>query len=132
MTILALLEFLQLSQVSVGLFLLAETHGNTDGDLIQVIQVESSPLDLSTASFAIAHPSFARQLTYAMAYKMDGFNGMWGSLYNHRDYVKLLGKAIGMTELDVYVEPPKSWDQLIMNNPEKWLEQRIQTIKEHL
>lgn len=136
-TILSLLEFLQTSQVSVELFLLAETHGRTDGDLIQVIQVESHPLNLSTAGFAIAHPAFARRITYCHAYNIDGFNGQWGrsqSAYYSSGtggtYAEKLSKAIGMGPSDIYVPAPKYDDGDIFVNPDKWLEERIVTIKD--
>jgi hypothetical protein len=128
-TILALLEFLQMTQIAVQLFLTAETHGRTDGDLIQVIQVESSPLDLSTASFAIAHPAFARHITYFMAEKLDGFNGSWGASALYPNYIDKLRGVLGMEEADIYVPAPKSWDNLIISHPEKWLEERIAKIK---
>jgi hypothetical protein len=143
-TILALLEFLQLSQVSVELYLTAETHGNTDGDFTQVIQVESHPLDLSTAGFAIAHPAFARQITYAMAYAMDGFNGQWPSSHYQRSkwwrggenkedaYVTLVRQAIGMQAGDIYIPAPVLQDEEIIARPENWLSKRIETIKESL
>lgn len=128
-TILALLEFLQMSQVSVQLCLVAETHGRTDGDLIQVIRVQSNPLDLSTAGFAIAHPAFARKLTYAMAYVLDGFNGNWGRSHGHPKYNEILSDAIGMTTDDIFVPAPVSWDEEIMENPETWLSKRIEKIR---
>ncbi len=137
-TILSLLEFLQTSQVSVELYLLAETHGATDGDLIQVIQVESHPLNLSTAGFAIAHPAFARQVTYCHAYNIDDFNGMWGRSQGYfgqsdeqaNGYTEKLAVAIGMSPADIYVPPPKYYHGDIFTNPDKWLEERIISIKD--
>lgn len=132
-TIMALLEYLQMSQVAVQLYLLAETHGATDGDFIQVIQVESSPLDLSTASFAIAHPAFARQITYAMAYAMDRFNGQWPRSRGYGGtsdaWEKLLSSAIGMTADDIYVPAPSWYDEEIIARPEQWLDAKIRKIK---
>lgn len=128
-TILALLEYLQQVQVSVKLYLLAETHGRTDGDLIQAIQVQSHPLDLSTAGFAIAHPAFARNITYEFARITDGFNGDWGAASKKPNYVEKLRKLLGMQEKDIYIGAPKSWLETIMKEPEKWLAENIQTIK---
>jgi hypothetical protein len=132
-TILALLEYLQVTQVAVGLYLLAETYGRTDGDFIQVIQVESDPLDLSTAGFAIAHPSFARHLTYGMAEKMDGFNGAWGREHGtygeNPNYVKHLSEKLGMGVDDIYIPSPTWRDEMIISKPDQWLAARIEKIQ---
>jgi hypothetical protein len=142
-TILALLEYLNMSQVAVELYLLAETHGATDGDYIQVIKVESHPLNLSTAGFVIAHPAFARQVTYAMAYWEDHFNGMWPttmrswSYDNDRDgvskrYKQELREKVGMQATDIYIPAPYLLDkEMIINKPELWLEQHIKALKEN-
>jgi len=142
-TIMALLEYLQLTQVSVELFLTAETHGRTDGDFIQVIKVESNPLDLSTASFAIAHPAFARHVTYTMAKAMDGFNGAWGrehnnscsgssswGVFNPELYLPKISKAVGMSPGDIYIPAPTYNDDEIISHPDMWLSKRIETIRE--
>ena len=55
-TILGLLEQLQARQVSTDLYLMSDTNGMTDGDLHQIIRVESRPLDLSTSGFAQLTP----------------------------------------------------------------------------
>jgi hypothetical protein len=132
-TILALLEYLQVTQVAVGLYLLAETYGRTDGDFIQVIQVESDPLDLSTAGFAIAHPSFARHLTYGMAERMDGFNGAWGVEHGtygeSKTYTKHLAEKLGMGADDIYIPSPTWRDEMIISKPDEWLAARIEKIQ---
>lgn len=128
-TILALLEYLQMSQVAVELYLTSELDGRTDGDFIQVIKVESHPLDLSTAGFAVAHPAFPRQIMYGMAYVMDGFNGRFARSQYDTNYVERLGKAIGMKPGDIYVPTSKYGDDDIVKQPEKWLAKHIENIR---
>jgi|SRR5665213_898085 len=128
-TILALLEYLQMSQVAVELYLTSELDGQTDGDFIQVVKVESHPLDLSTAGFAIAHPAFPRQIMYGMAYVMDGFSGGFARSQYDANYVERLGKAIGMKPGDIYVPTSKFGDDIIISKPEEWLAKHIENIK---
>lgn len=130
-TILALIEYLQMCRYAVQLSLLSETHGRTTGDLIQVISVET-PLNLSTAGFAIAHPAFARHLTYSYARKIDGFNGCWGASHYRDDYKQLLSKALNMNIGDVYIPPPVYNDEEIMSKPDIWLKNKISQIKSDL
>jgi hypothetical protein len=128
-TILALLEFLSLSQISVELFLVCETDGQTDGDYIQVIKVESHPLDLSVVGFAIAHPAFDRKVCMYMADLMDGFQGMWPRSRNKGGYQERLKKNIGAAESDIYIPEAGLWDDLLVSNPKGWLAERIETIR---
>lgn len=129
-TILALLELLQAQQIQVELSLLAETHGKTDGDLYQLIRIESKPLDLSTAAFAIAHPAFARNMTYAMSHHLDGFNGGWPKSrpFGGRSAMSVwygnLRKTLGLTDSDLLIEGASSWDPLVAR-PEEWIKERM-------
>lgn len=128
-TILALLEFLQLSQVSINLYLVSELDGVTDGDFVQVIKVQSQPLDLSTAGFAIAHPAFARHINYGMAYIMDGYTGGFPRSYGYdgnSNYQNKLAKAIGMEDTDIYVPWPGPHDREIWDKPDQWVADKIQ------
>lgn len=126
-TIIALLETLQSSQVGVDLYLVVETHGKADGNLFQIIKVDSQPLDLSVAGFAIAHPAFARNVTYNHASRMDGFNGSWPRDYDayacgpESRYGKLLRGACGMAGGDLHIPAPHSSSETIIQNPEKYV-----------
>lgn len=137
-TILGLLEHLQSVQVGVDLFLLAETHGRTDGNYVQCIRVESQPLDLSTAAFAIAHPAFARHITYAYAAHKDGFNGDWPRDWGHpgmgqnesqqKAWLKRLrGWGCDIADQDIYIPAPHYCDET-MTNPSGWLEAKIRQV----
>ena len=140
-SILALLEFLQMSQVSVELYLTAELGAAREHDYIQVIHVESHPLDLSQAAFAIAHPAFARQITYAMASAKVGFTGSFPYSWDGGDrsrqwgrgeagtYEPKLRAAVGMQPQDIYIPMPGMWTSEIMDSPETWLENRIRTLR---
>jgi hypothetical protein len=129
--ILALLSYLQASNITVDLYMLSETHGRTDGDFYQAIQVESRPLDLSTASFAIAHPAFARHTCYSYATIKDGFNGSWprsydnlGGSYQDPRYEAHVRTVLGMVPTDIYV-PAVHYNDPLTETPERWLNERI-------
>lgn len=143
-TILALLEYLQACQIGVDLHLLVELDGDNDqtGDYVQCIRVESQPLDLSTAAFAIAHPAFARNVTYAYAQKFHGFCGGWPRNLTHdwatgadgqptkeqvRWFDMLRSFGVPIKDTDIYIPHAYMTDEL-MTQPEKWLEARIRSV----
>lgn len=111
----------------VKLVLLAETHGQSDGQCIQAIEINSQPIDLATACYALTSVAFTRHLTYSLAHEIDGFDGSWPRRYNGggsrweahlRDY-------IGMAEQDLYIGAARSWDEALAN-PVAWVNAHIQ------
>lgn len=125
-TVLAFLEYLQTIQVNVDLYLMVDTYGSDDGDLFQVIHVDSRPLDLSVAGFALAHPAFCRNVAYANA-KRYGFNGDTSRSYKRlspEDYQAHVRKVVGMAPSDVYVPEARPRDPLL-KDPARWLSERI-------
>lgn len=130
-TILALLEYLQMCSVAIELYLLCELDGKDDGDTIQVIKVESNPLDLSTAGFAIAHPAFARNVAYSHAHSINGYMGGWprgfsGWGSNNKDYYERLSKMLAFEKGDIHVRIPVMGDnEDIIKSPETWLTKHI-------
>lgn len=123
--ILALVLQLQKSR-PVDLFLTAETHGETDGDYIQVIPIESRPLSIAHACYALTAPLFARHLTYAVASDKDQFNGGWGHQYTQQgaNYPKWIHSYLDCTEKDLYIKPAHINDPLI-NNPIAWTNEQL-------
>jgi hypothetical protein len=127
-TILGLLEQLQARQISTDLYLMCDTNGMTDGDLHQLIRIESRPLDLSTSGFALSHPAFARCITYAMSAAIDGFSGQcpssWGKMSWETYNKSFMPKLLGMGPNDIYIQEPRHGD-LLIDDPERWLNERL-------
>lgn len=125
--IVALVEQLQASQVNVDLHIMCGTDAGNGKDLLQVIKLDSSPIDLSVASFALAHPSFPRNVMYMMA-RPYGFTGGW-PYYSDRGYDKkneiaAVKKLLSLSETDIYI-PSVYWNDQLLSNPEQWLNERM-------
>ncbi len=139
-TILGLLSFLQSCQVAVELYLVAQLAGRDDGAFYQVIKVESNPLDLSTACFAIAHPAFDRHLTHIYSHHVNKWSeygvpyGNWPKTFEMRtedennNHYKGLKKLLELGTTDVLVTSPLYSSALIMTKPEEWLEKQLKQI----
>lgn len=145
--ILGLLETLQASGVAVDLFVVddmqgarsedrvnpsvlheAKRHGTWDlswnGDHVQVIRVESRPLDLSVAGFALAHPAFARNVALAVGAPF-GFSGQWSETYMRTRYDapayrKAMARTLGMSPSDLFVPPVDNRDTVVQD-PARWM-----------
>lgn len=135
LTILALMQALQARNISTGIFLVTDLDGRTDdGDITTVIELETKPLDLSLSGFAIAHPAFARNLTYSYAENF-GFAGGWSATYEkcggHREadkgykkYISAMRTKLGAAASDVFIPPVSLYDTLV-TDPERWLQERL-------
>ncbi len=132
--ILALLESLTARGVGVDLYILSETDapGHKENWFYQCVQVDTRPLDLSVAGFAIAHPSFARNVMYAYSSgHSDGAITNWAPEAQRSDYESLLRSRMGMAPTDVYVPPPDLYNYSPNNmkgNPEGWINEKLESI----
>jgi hypothetical protein len=153
--ILGLLDVLNGMQVSVDLYLvidldgarsrndgatlrgraaLANADGSAlDGDVTQVVRVESRPLDLSQVGFAIAHPAFSRNIGYRVAAQY-GYRGGWSRTWDTCGayaqgagldrYVRIMREKIGADAADLFV-PPVSYRDEIISDPARWIRERV-------
>lgn len=122
--IIALIETLQRCRVSVNLSIGmgCRSRSEPDREIWMVIPIESRPLDVSSASFVLAHPSFARNLCYRVLEKQNGCTLTWSKFQND-DVAKRA--YLGLEEHDLFVSPAHLYDKLIINDPKKWVEDRV-------
>lgn len=109
----------------VNLFLMAE-DGGRKGDLIQIIEVNSKPLDLATVCFALTNAGFARRLTFGLANEVIGFMGEWPSNYQGGDesWESFLRPFIGLETQDLYIRGARDWDAMI-TDPITWVNTQV-------
>ena len=125
--IIALLETLQRINVSVNLSVGFGCRSGTerDGEIWGIIPIESRPLDVSSASFVIAHPAFCRNLLYRVLEKQNGCDLTWSKFGRGEKSYRLQAEYIGLKESDVFVPAADLYDKLIIDNPTKWVEERV-------
>jgi len=106
-----------------------------------VIRVESPPIDLSTACFAIAHTSFVRSLTYGMGATLNGFSGGWARSYSNcydgtregeQKWAKKFLGMLGAGPDDMYISPARGHsaesiddNSRMIHDAEKWINEQI-------
>lgn len=125
--ILALL--LKLQQVRpIQLYLLTELDGS-GGWHHQMIRVESQPLALGVAAFALCNVGFARHLTYEFARVKDGSHGAWPAGYEYgnsssRTYENLVRERCQLRPEDFYIKSVYHGD-LVIRNSVQWLADHV-------
>lgn len=122
--ILALLLKLQTVR-PIQLYLLTELHGARDGWHYQKIRVESQPLNISVAAFALCNVGWARHLTYDYAQEIDGFNGTWPNDYYDSSYSEIRRERLGIADNDLLIKEAHVNDELV-KRPLEWITKQLE------
>lgn len=108
------------------------TCGAEYGDRVETVlctRIETAPLHLASACWALTSAGFARRLNYDIARKINGFAGGWPKLYNEigKDaYCEHLGEALSHTTKDrTLVIAPTHINDPLANDPIPWLNTQI-------
>lgn len=112
----------------VELYLLATMHGKDAKDgygncAIPVISINTSPLDLSSVSYAMANAAFLRRLCFVWGDER-GFSGSWAWNGNPRDNRARVLKYLNIAEQDLLIDGAYIDDQL-MKNPVEWVNDQV-------
>lgn len=122
--ILALLQKLQAIR-PVELFILVEGNEGGSGNLFQMIKVDTKPLSIAHACFALANVGFARGLTYAHMHQYHDWNGAWPANYGERGYDALVREAVDMTPEDLWIQSSYLTDSLLTSDPVAWVNREL-------
>lgn len=108
----------------VELYVYADMGGR-DHAIMPCVKIETSPLDLSTATYAMSHAAFLRQLCFSWAYP-KGWDGSWawGSDPTSAESQRKTSEALGVGENDLLICGGYSADPLI-HRPVEWINEQI-------
>lgn len=108
----------------VELYVYADMGGRGHA-LMPCVKLETSPLDLSTATYALSHTSFLRQLCFSWAYGKD-WDGSWawGASPTDADSIRQTSEALGVGEHDLLIPGGHLTDPLI-TRPVEWINEQI-------
>jgi hypothetical protein len=120
--ILALLMKLQVIR-PIELYIVEESGGKED--CFSVVRIESKPLNLSTAGFALCHVGFVRHVLYTVANNKVGFTGQWPMMYKSEGYEAYLRSELGMKDNDLFVKAAYIGDPLL-KDPIAWVNAQVE------
>lgn len=108
----------------IELFVYADMGGPGHA-FMPCIKVETSPLDLATATFALTSAGFLRQLCFAWA-EQYGWGGAWawGDAPTSSSSQRLTRDALGLSETDLLIPGGFVTDPLI-RKPVEWINEKV-------
>lgn len=134
--LLALARKLQMIR-PVELWVFADLHGTDMGDgtgncAIPVIKIETMPLDLPTATYALSDAGFLRQLCFAWG-RSQGFGGQWAwcSKPDLDSYQERLREVLKVGDADLLISGSYLSNQ-IAHRPLEFINEQIARFTEHL
>lgn len=92
----------------------------SDGTTNVMCRINSSPLRLSEACYALCSIGFDRNLTHTFGARANGFTGDWSS-YGHTE--SGLRRMLDTDPNDLVIPPSFLTDDLIIKNPIAWVKQ---------
>ena len=100
----------------VELWTFSDLDANGNGLSLICAKIQTNPLMLSEACFALCNPGYARGLTYGLAEMRCGFHGMWG--FGDYDLDKdrrtaLMREALGASPEDIVIPGIHAKDELV-------------------
>jgi hypothetical protein len=117
----------------VELWAVSQVDANDKGCATVGARINTTPLDLGTAAFALTHPAFPRRLCYGIARK-HGFTGSWPyhrSMGESRDFmVDMLRPAMPHMAECLFMPGMHVKDQAA-DEPELWIEQKLAELMPH-
>lgn len=113
----ALALTMALSQIRpVELWTFSDLDATGNGLALICSKIQTAPLMLSEACFALCNPGYARGLTYGLAEARMGFEGMWGFGDYCQDATaraELMRQALGASKEDIIIPGISVKDELV-------------------
>lgn len=103
---------------AVELYAVIATYGN-NAWYAAVVRLETRPLSVAHAAFALCHIAMLRQLGFRRAYD-NGFNGSWPSDRSEKTW----RQRLAIDDDALYIQEMYNHDPLALN-PERWMEEQL-------
>lgn len=122
-------------QLEIGCVMGSDSnHKIGTGEKVSMIStiINTAPLDLATAAWAVTDVAFARRLIYGASYKAHGFTGSWPSLHGvgyaepqSAKHIKRVTELLDLPGETLYLPAIADKDedtQLALTNPSAWVQ----------
>ena len=100
-------------------------------DVVAAVRLNTAPLNLSEACYALTSQGFCRGLGYAFM-RQHGFNGKWPQEFHNSEsgYLDRLRRRLGGGPADVMLAPYNTARDAIMgSDPVRWINETIATVR---
>lgn len=130
-TILALVMALtRIRPVSLQVLCTVDGYRDRSGETVITAEINTSPLDLATACYALTSVGFVRRLTYGLAEKLNDFHGGWpqnvGYSYGKpKPYYDALVKRLSPDPSKTLIIGSAEFHDRLLSDPLAWIEDQI-------
>jgi hypothetical protein len=113
-------------RVFVALYGEKTARSGKDSFCIISTAINTAPLDLASAGYALTHPAFFRAVLFSTGYQY-GFQGAWMKINgnvtttSHEAYEPAVRAYLNMDENDLFLRGVRSDDEQIIAKPERWI-----------
>lgn len=126
---------LALSRVRpISLHSVSILDGRDNGESVLSTRIETAPLDLSMACYALTSAGFARRLNYSLSKKIDGSQGFWPTKFNYfatpDKYYNYLAELLAPDPKQTLVIGAAKLNDPILQNPILWINTQIRRFTE--
>ncbi len=114
----------------VTLYAINISYGKDTGEDVRFVRINTNPLDIATAAYALTSAGFYRRLIYGIAERTNGFDGAWparhGFDYNRpRPYIDGLISRCGFDKTSTLIVPPAMDGDAMLKDPLNWVQHQI-------
>jgi hypothetical protein len=109
----------QVRPVELWAFTALDGHDEEDGTTNVMCRINSAPLNLSEACYALTNIGYDRNLTHAYGYQHNGYTGGWSS---HGHSEKGCRAFLKCEANDLVIPPSYVKDEQIVSDPLGWVQ----------
>lgn len=111
-----------------------EETDQSDGDrmMLMTVAVNTAPLDLASAAYAITHASFLRRVCFGLAYQygFNGcfarFNGLSNSSPDSQYYIDRVKRYLGISDEMLYIPAAMCANSELLTSPTTWVRKQLE------
>ncbi len=109
---------------------LSDGHRDNSGETLITARLQTSPLDLATACYALTSAGFVRRINYDLATAINDFRGLWPRAYSYGSggqnrYMSELPARLGFDPKRTLVINPAELHDPLQTNPVAWIQSNI-------
>lgn len=129
------LAIARLRPVSLDTVSILDGHVDPSGESIISTRIETAPLDISMAAYALTSAGFARRLNYSISKKLDKFMGSWPAKFQYGHptgggYYTYLAEVLSPDPSRTLVIGAAQLNDPILSDPVSWINTQIKRFTE--
>jgi hypothetical protein len=128
-TVLALtMALARIRPISLKILSILNGYHDRTGETIILADINTTPLDLSTACYVLTSCGFDRRMMHDLSVYHNGFTGGWPKAFNYHNpktYLDSLPSRLGFDPTNTLIIEPSKLSDYMLKYPIEWVNQQI-------